>query len=332
MKKIAKYMLMAFALAGLSGLLGSCNDDKDYPPVIVPENYGSGTWDSPMSVDQVIAGASGSGAWITGYIVGWVDTGISNAYSEETVKFEVPCTVASNMVMAASPDERDIEKCIPIQLVSGTDARTALNLVNNPANLGKLVSIKGNCERYFGRNAVKAVSNFNWDAVGVYEEPPVPTLYEATITNGGLNDFTFDNISVPDGVQIWKVDTKYGLVGNAYVSGTRYAVDTWAISPEIDLSGYSEGYFTVHNACNYLNDSATFSQYCNVAVREIGGSWTEVTMPTLPAGNSWTFIDSGNIDLTQFMGKKIQIGFHYTSTASLAGTWEIDEVKVYADK
>ena len=332
MKKLGIYLSMALALCGFSATLTSCDDDKDYPPVIVPENYGSGTWDSPMSVDQVIAGATGSDKWVTGYIVGWIDTNISNVYGEETCKFETPATIASNILMAASPDERDIEKCIPIQLVGGSDPRTALNLVDNAGNLGKLVSIKGSLERYFGRNAVKSVSKFNWGDQGVYEEPPVPSVYEATLTNGGLAAFTFENVSVPDGINIWKLDSKYGLVANAYVSGSRYDSDTWAVSPEIDLAGYSKGHFTVHNAANYFTTSDNFAKMCQVAVREAGGEWQTVTMPTLPSGAAWTFIDSGNIDLTAFAGKKIQIGFHYTSTPSLAGTWEIDEVKVYADK
>ena len=55
--------------------------------------------------------------------------------------------------------------------------------------------------------------------------------------------------------------------------------------------------------------------------------------PDLP-GNSWTFMDAGTVDLSSYAGKKIEIGFHYTSSAAanLAGTWEIDAVRVTGEK
>ena len=46
----------------------------------------------------------------------------------------------------------------------------------------------------------------------------------------------------------------------------------------------------------------------------------------MPAQLSWTFVGSGNVSLSAFAGKKIQIGFKYTSTAAKAGTWEVKNV------
>ncbi len=43
---------------------------------------------------------------------------------------------------------------------------------------------------------------------------------------------------------------------------------------------------------------------------------------------SWNFANSGDIDLAAFIGKKVEIGFHYTSTASKAGTWQIRNVLI----
>ena len=105
MKKIALYISLALALVG-GQFISSCSDDKEYPPVIVPEDYGSGKWDNPISVGQVVEGFTGESVWMTGYIVGWIDTGISNAYSVETVKFETPATVSSNMLVAGSHSRR----------------------------------------------------------------------------------------------------------------------------------------------------------------------------------------------------------------------------------
>lgn len=334
-RKIATYLsLAAVALAGAT-VLGSCSDDKDYPPVIIPADYGSGTWDSPMSVNQVIEGAQDPDVWVCGYIVGWIDTGISNAYSAETVKFQTPATVASNIILAATPDETNLDNCIPIQLVSGTDARKALNLVDNPSNLGRQVCLKGNGERYFGRNGLKSVSNFNWGDQGVYEEPKPDlgnVIYEAS-KSGGLDAFTFDNILLPEGGSfVWRVDAKYGLVSSAFIGGSAKASDSWAISPVIDLSGYKSATLSFRHAANKFDNIDNVKAHCHLGVRTEGGAWTEVAIPEMPEGTSWNFIGSGDIDLTSFAGKKVQIGFHYTSTTSVCGSWEIDNIQVSAAK
>ena len=338
MKKIALYISLALALVG-GQFISSCSDDKEYPPVIVPEDYGSGKWDNPISVGQVVEGFTGDNVWMTGYIVGWIDTGISNAYTVENVKFETPATVASNMLVAATPDERDITKCVPVQLVSGSDARAALNLVDNPANLGKQVTIKGSAARYFGTAGFKSVSAYNWDKVGIEEETPdtpdVPAgeqVYQAD-KSSGLDAFTFENVVLPSGSSyVWKVDSKYGLVASSYFGGACHASEAWAISPTIDLTGYKSAVLTFRHAGNKFESPANFAASCTVAVREDGGAWTTVTVPNLCEGTSWTFIDSGNVDLTPFAGKKIQFGFHYVSTDEIAGSWEIDAIKVNAGK
>lgn len=336
MKKIGIYLSLAAALFG-AATLQSCSDEKDYPPVVIPEDYGSGSWDSPVSVNQVVEGTQEPDMWVTGYIVGWIDTNISNAYSAETVKFTTPCTISSNILLAATPDERNIEKCIPVQLVSQSDARKALNLTDNPGNLGKQVSLKGNGERYFGRNGLKAVSLYNWGDKGVYEEPgpdqPTGTLVYSAGKASGLDAFTFDNILLPEGsTYVWKIDAKYGLVASGFIGGACKESDAWAISPAIDLSGYKSATLTFRHAGNKFNSADNFKLSCHVAVRVEGGEWTELNVPNMCDGNSWTFIDSGNVDLSSVAGKKVQIGFYYTSTTAFAGSWEIDDLKVNAAK
>lgn len=336
MKKTGIYLALALALGTTA--FSSCSDEKDYPPVIVPADYGSGSWDNPMSVSQIQAGAEGTDIWITGYIVGWIDTNISNAYTSENVKFETPCTIASNIVLAASPDERDITRCIPVQLVNNTEARAALNLTDHPENLGKLVSLKGNAERYFGQNGFKGVSNYNFGDQGIYEEPSEPdvpdgsTVFTATKTSG-MDAFTFQNIVIPEGGSyVWKIDSKYGLVASGTISQVCHASDGWAISPAIDLGGYKSATLAFRHAGNYFQNEANFLVSCTVAVRPVGGEWTPLQVPGLPLFTAWTFVDSGNIDLSAVAGKKVELGFHYVSTDAVAGTWEIDNITVTAAK
>lgn len=175
MKKIFTYIAMAVVALTT---LASCNGDYAQPPIVIPEGgLGSGSWDDPMTANQVLEGQTGTDVWMTGYIVGWVNTNISNAYTAETATFSTPCSVASNILIAMSPDETDYEKCVPVQLVSGSEVRKALNLVDNPGNLKKMVCIKGNAERYFGTNGFKSPSNYNWGDKGVEEVlPDIPDI------------------------------------------------------------------------------------------------------------------------------------------------------------
>ena len=46
-----------------------------------------------------------------------------------------------------------------------------------------------------------------------------------------------------------------------------------------------------------------------------------------PESDSWTFVDA-TADLSAYAGKTIEIAFVYTSTADVAGTWEVRNVTV----
>ena len=83
---------------------------------------------------------------------------------------------------------------------------------------------------------------------------------------------------------------------------------------------------------NVMIDVADVVKYVEISVREEGATaWTKLADITVPEKFDWAYYGQ-TIDLGAYVGKKIQIGFHYTSTAEIAGTWEIKNVKVTADK
>ena len=181
MKKNIIYIML---LAMLTPIFMACDDEKSLPPIVVPEGgLGTGIWNDPFTATQVLDGSSGSAVWMKGYIVGWIDVDkTDNAFNEISATFTTPATVPLNLLIASNPDETDWTKCIPVQLPSGA-VRTALNLKDNPDNLGKLVCLKGNCERYFGKNGFKGVSEWNFGETGIEEEVP-DTPDEPTIPSG----------------------------------------------------------------------------------------------------------------------------------------------------
>lgn len=126
---------------------------------------GTGTKDDPFNV---VAASAGSGnAWVKAYIVGWIE----GQKLEEGAHFDGSSTVASNLLIADSPDETNVANCMPVQLPGGSEARTALNLVDNPDNYKKEVMLFGSLEKYFGVQGVKSVSDFVIDGNSPEPEP-----------------------------------------------------------------------------------------------------------------------------------------------------------------
>ena len=116
-------------------------------------------------------------AWVKGYIVGYVN---GQSINEESAIFgaEGESVSVSNMLIASDVNQKDYTQCVVVQLPQG-DVRTALNLKDNPENLGKQVNLLGNLEAYFGVCGVKEVSDYVLEDGETPE--PVPTITFAKV-------------------------------------------------------------------------------------------------------------------------------------------------------
>lgn len=255
MKKIFFYI--SLAIAAIAGL-PSCNGDYAQPPMILPEGgLGEGTAESPKTALQVLNGSnSGETAWVTGYIVGWVDTANSNAFDEQTATFTVPATVNSNLIMAMNPDERNYEKCIVLQLPN-TDVRTALNLVNHPDNLGKLITVKGTLEKYFGTQGVKNISAYNWGNQGIPEEPVVLDKFVRVdrITSGKEYAFVANNLAACN------IIGNYGYLQTAEVKGEGDEIELNAAECAFCLIADDDGYYIRQMDNRYFYMQGTYNNF-----------------------------------------------------------------------
>ena len=99
--------------------------------------------------------------WVKGYIVGRVDGQAYSPIFSATAVDETTAVSASNIVLGPTADTADKNLCIPVQLPTG-DIRTALNLKDNPENLGKEVTVYGNIYKYFSVPAVKNTSDYKF--------------------------------------------------------------------------------------------------------------------------------------------------------------------------
>ncbi len=282
---------------------------------------GSGTKEDPYNI--VAAAAASGNAWVQAYIVGWIE----GQKIAEGAHFNGTSTVASNLLIADTPDETDVNKCMPVQLPSGTDARSALNLLDNPGNYKKQVKLYGLLDKYFGVAGLKSVSEYVIDGSTPTPQPDEAIFSEPFSASQGA--FTIDNKNLPSAISsIWTFSSSYGMVATAYEKNSRknYDGEAWLISPEIDLTNVTNATLTFSHGANYFKGKC--KDECSVLAKAAGESeWSTLNVKTWPA-NDFKFVSSGDVDLKAYVGKKMQIAFRYTSTDTKAGTWEIKKVLV----
>lgn len=300
-------------------------DNPDTPDT--PAGDGNGSMEKPYSADQVIAfnpqsttdvaGDNQKNVWVEGYIVG--------SYDNYTANFTAENANPANILLALSPDANTKESTICVQLLNGSETRAALNLKDNPTNLGKKCKVYGDILKYNSLPGVKNTSNFEIDGKTGTEKPePGAVIYSQTFKEA-QGDFTIDNISMSDALTyVWMHDSKYGYMkASAYVNNASHASDSWLTSPIIDLTTATSPVLTFDHLINKFPSIDVAKEQVSMAIRIEGGEWQTTAVPTWSNNDGWTFVNSGNISLDQYKGKKIQVGFHYTSTDEASGTWEI---------
>lgn len=153
--------------------------------------------------------------------------------------------------------------------------------------------------------------------------------YEEAFSNT-QGEFTTDNKEMPSALTyVWTPTEKYGMKASGYVGGTAYKTESWLISPVVDIPATATSpALSFDQALNQFTSIDKAKEEATVWVRIEGGSWTALTGVTYPTTLSWTFVSSGSVDLAAYKGKKIQIGFKYTSTETKAGTWEVKNFKI----
>ncbi|MBD5170519.1 MAG: hypothetical protein HDT07_00705 [Bacteroidales bacterium] len=296
------------------------------------QTTGNGAEATPFTVADVIGGATGTDVWVKGYIVGWVEgqTLATGAHFDAN-----NVSVASNILVAASPDVKTVDACIPVQLVSGTDARTALNLQANPGNLGKEVMLKGNLEKYFGTAGVKSTSDFKIDGAGSTPAGPVDPVSSI--------DQNFDaSTAIPAGwSQIQVAGNKAWYVAtfqeNNYAAMTGYKgtapFDQYLLTPPIDMSKVTDKTLTFDTQVNGYGSTTSKIEVLVLTDADLAKATATVLdakFATAPASGYSDWVNSGKIDLSKFTGT-VYVAFRYSATTDANyATWCVDNVKLNA--
>lgn len=163
------------------------------------------------------------------------------------------------------------------------------------------------------------------EEVTVTKDAPYAESFET-----GLGKFTIDDKEIGGLSFVWKHDASYKYMkASAYVNGQNNVTESWLTSPVINLTGVEKAVLTFEQAINYAKGNA--AQYLTVVATEADmNNWEPLTI-TYPGTDSWAFVSSGDVDLSKYAGKKMQLAFKYTSSADIAATWEVKNVKVAAE-
>ena len=137
---------------------------------------------------------------------------------------------------------------------------------------------------------------------------------------------------------VWSFSNQYGMRANTYIGGNNYPSLSWVVTPSIDLRYAKNPKFSFDQARRYGVD---FFKECLVMVStDYVGDVTKCHWDTIPYnqdeqgnflvpdGSSWTFMNTGEMDLSKYVGKNIHIGFQYTSSSERSATWEFKNLLV----
>ena len=300
----------------------------EVPPTPPGQGEGSGTADDPYNVAAGIGLQSEEPiAWVHGYIVGAVKSGLSSVTGNSDINWTGPFDLATNVVIADDATCNEISQCIIVNLPAGKPLRTQVNLMDNPDNLGKHLAVNGKLRRYFGQAGLRDSGGTEADFVlegGVVPPPPGNEIFSESFANG-QGGFTIQDVVLPEELTyIWQYAASYSCMkASAYV-GQAYAAESWLVSPVINLSGISTASLKFEQAVNYASPQGVLAMMISTDYNGdvTNATWSELNLNEWPTGSNWTFINS-TADLNQFVGQTVTIAFKYTSTNSASATWEV---------
>lgn len=324
----------------------------------VPGLTGDGTKENPYDIASAQQKQDGSIAWVQGYIVGTIE---NYTDASGSAKFAAPFTAKNNLLIAASETETNIKNCVVVQLVSGTDLYTKLNLVDNAdANLHKILSIQGSLEKFYGFPGVKSTTAATLDGkdVGGSDIPTDEDNPFGLDASNPLNEIKADFEEQPDFVQdgtynsnlnydyaldgwkniafvgdrkwtgvVFKDNAKY--IQASANKGAAATYTSWFISPAFTVDNIKDKTIAFDCAGAYYYETTTLKVYFLELVDGVMQK-TEIPVAGIPtSGSNFVWTKGLEIKLDSYSGKIGFIGFEYVAEggASKSTTYQIDNIK-----
>ena len=301
-----------------------------------------GTADAPeepeeaqeYTVAEALAAFTGvaTPAVVKGYIVGYVSGKVfaEGATFDNNPDPNPDLNTDKNILIADNADETDVTKCMPVQLPSGA-VRNALNLLENPSNYKKQVTLTGSLEKYFGVPGLKTVSKYEIEGV-TPEQPETPE--GAYISETFATSFGAFTTQETVGNYPWIIDystakaTSYVDTDGDGKADANKEATSWLVSPTIDLTNENEAYIAFEYIIRYAESGKVADNHQLLICNDFSGdvataSWTNIPYGAVE-GADWTTFYKANVAVpAEFLGKNtVTFALRYTATTK-AGTWEV---------
>lgn len=168
------------------------------------------------------------------------------------------------------------------------------------------------------------------------------TYYKQAVAGeGNLGKIQLFHYDLEDGISyIWRFDNLYGMRGSSYSGGPHYG-EGWFVTPKIKLKNATAPALSFDHALNYGPTDETREQQITVWVSTDftddvhSATWTQLPWNEwngttgVPDANSWTYYNSGRMDLSAWNNQTIYIGFRYkTEAGQTCPTWEVKNILV----
>jgi len=149
------------------------------------------------------------------------------------------------------------------------------------------------------------------------------TFYEKSFASD-IDNWTINNVS--GYTSVWSYNSSYYCAyATSYISGTRYAAESWLISPSIDLTDAEEVTLTLSHVFRYSSDVSM-----KISTDD-GVTWSDLTLSPWSTASSWSFASS-TADLVDYKGQTIKLALVYIGTTSACPTWEVESISVAGTK
>ena len=345
MKKILNALFMTL-LAVFT--FSSCSDVPAPYDILgegdVPGLTGDGTKENPYSIEAAQQKQDGTIAWVQGYIVGTVEN-----YEDPSgsAKFAAPFTAKNNLLIAASATETNVKNCVCVQLSSGTELYSKLNLAENATNLGHILAIQGSLEKFYGFPGVKSTTAATLDGkdvggsgetdpdnpLGLDDSNPVNSFsatFDDAVNNNDYLLTNWYNVAVTGGRRwqgkIFNNTDKYIQATSYNASGSNF--ECWFVTPAFKVDEIADK--TVSFKCAVYN-YATAAANSNLEVyflKLVNGKMesSKLTIDGMPTtDNTWVPLEA---KLDSYAGQTGFVGFKYTSTSSTeALSYRLDDIQ-----
>lgn len=287
-----------------------------------------GTESDPYTVDEALANKGKSG-WLTGYVVGAVAPEVTQVKSNSDIEWKAPTTLDNTLVIAPSADVKDYTKCVVVALPQGTPFRSQANLKTNPEVYRTQIFVKGTFGDFMGMGAVTGNS-------GSTDE------FRLTVVTGGLTSLSedFEGGAIPSSWKNLKVKGNKDYFINTFngnscarISGYKGTApfEAWLITPALDIKKAKNRILSFDTEVNGYGSTDTQFEVYVMSTDDPTTAKMQKLSPTLavaPESGYSGWVNSGNIDLSQWADGTYYIGFRYTSPeAAEYATWEVDNVK-----